>query len=335
MDTYLEIYGLSLKLDCQKEDLSKELIRPFKGAKSFENKHPTVTVSIHEENISYDRLPQAVSSFSTPRNIVFNSKEGKIIDYFGKGIVTESDDRSLYHIYSTDKNFLTETFYLLVTSAISRFCDQKGYLRIHSLGISCRDKAFIFLMPPGFGKSTLAMALLENKEYRLISDDCPLYKKKQILPFPVRIGVMDKKSIPHIPEKFVYRIDRMEFGTKYFIDLDFLNGQIEKRPLHKIVIFKTRMVLGGTPCIKKTSKSALISSLMRDAVVGIGLYQGMEFIFKNGAQEILLKIPVLIKRLIQAAGLLAQSAVYDFTLTRDTAQNTKAFKEFTDNLDFK
>jgi hypothetical protein len=330
MNIPLNIYGLSVQLECPHDDLSTELIRPFKHLKASLSE-TTITIVVHEENTDYSKFPEAVSSFSTPRNIVFTSKSSKIIDYFGKGTVIESTDHLLYHIYSKDRNFLIEAFYLITMSAFSRFCDQKNFLRIHSLGISFCDKAYLLLMSPGFGKSTLALGILKENGYNLISDDCPLYTKGFILPFPVRIGVLNKESVKYIPDKFVYHIDRMEFGSKYFIDMDFWQDKIETEPLKNIIIIKTRMILQGKAAIKRVPKSALIKPLLRDAVIGLGIYQGMEFLFSGRAHEIFLRVYVVLKRMSQALKLILKSKPYEFTLTRNTDENIRAFREFSSN----
>ncbi len=317
-------------VECPNLELISYLVRPFIFFCTAPSK-PNITITIHEGDFDYRGI-SAVSRFSTPRNIVFVSKDFKIIDYFGKGTILESNDKLSYRMYGNDKNFLAEAFYLLVISAFARFCDKKGYLRIHSLGIVSQEMAYLFLMPPGFGKSTLALNLLKESEYTILADDCPIYARGTLLPFPVRIGVLDKKAIAHIPEEFIYRIDRMEFGTKYFIDMKFWKDKIPKKPLRKIVLVRSRITLGKSAQIQKISRIAMFMSLLRDAVIGIGLYQGMEFIFSAGSFEVFLRIPVFIRRLTCAVRLLFRSTSYEITLTRDQAENVAVIKKFTSGI---
>ncbi|HSP87919.1 MAG TPA: hypothetical protein VLN45_07280, partial [Ignavibacteriaceae bacterium] len=120
----------------------------------------------------------------------------------------------------------------------------------------------------------MAMAMLSTNGFKLISDDEPIIDNAGLInPFLTRIGTLDKNKIKSIPEKFVYRIDRMEFGEKYFVDYDYWQDKIEYRPLKKSVLFLSHRLLNGEPSIQKASKGKALISLIRDAVIGVGLYQ--------------------------------------------------------------
>lgn len=328
----IDIYSLTISVRCDPDNLLNELVRPFKFFISEETGYETEII-IEQKDPPYNSFPSVKASFSTPRNIIYHSDEEKIIDYFGNGVVVQNKAESKYHIYGCDINFLTEAFYLLVISLVGQFCDKKGYLRVHALALSYNDTAVLLPLPPGSGKSTMAMAMLGINGFKLISDDEPIIKSDgSILPFPSRIGTLDKKKIQTIPEKFVYKIDRMEFGLKYFIDYDYWGDRIEKKHLKKSIIFQSNRLLNGAPSIQKASKIKILSSLIRDAVIGVGLYQGLEFIFQNSTWEILSKVRVVINRFIKAIKLASSSETYQINLSRDIEKNVETLKEFVEKL---
>jgi len=111
----IDIHGLIIKVQCEPENLSEELVRPFKYFLSKE-KVPEITISTEQKEPQYNSFPEIKSSFSTPRNIVYKHNGQKIIDYFGKGVIIEDTTESKFHIYGCDTNFLNEAFYLLVIS---------------------------------------------------------------------------------------------------------------------------------------------------------------------------------------------------------------------------
>jgi hypothetical protein len=192
------------------------------------------------------------ASFSTPRNIVYKDKDVKIIDYFGRGVVLQEDLKRVYHIYSRERNLLQEVFYLLILSVFGQFCDQKGMLRIHGLALSYHDKAVLLVMPQGGGKSTMALAMLQQEDVKYISDDDPIFDRDgHILPFPRPLGIVDQRVIKTFPEEYVYKIDRMEFGIKYFVENDYWKDRIETKPLNDIVLLTGHKILNGTPSIEK------------------------------------------------------------------------------------
>ena len=328
----IDIHGLVIKVQCEPDNLLEELVRPFKFF-LFKEKIPEIIVNIEQKDPPYNSFPGIKASFSTPRNIVYKHNGQKIIDYFGKGVVIEDRAESKYHIYGCDTNFLYESFYLLVISLFGQFCDRKGYLRVHALALSYKDTAILLPIPPGGGKSTMAMAMLNTNGFKLISDDEPVVDNSgYINPFPTRIGTLDKKKIESIPSKFVYRIDRMEFGLKYFIDYDYWQDKIEDKPLKKSILFISHRLLNGEPSIQKSSRMKALVSLIRDAVIGVGLYQGLEFIIHSSSWEILTKVRIVSKRFVKAVKLALSSGTYQINLSRNIEKNTQLLKEFIENL---
>ncbi len=328
----IDIYGLIIKCQAESTDLVSEIIRPFKYFVTDDGNH-SVNIFVKEKDPPYDTFPSIKANFSTPRNIVYKDKDCKIIDYFGKGVIVEEDKKLTYNMYSRDKNFLIEAFYLLILSLIGQFCDKNGMLRVHALALSYHNKAILLTVPPGGGQSTMALAMLQEKDFKLISDDAPIVDRYgRILPFPLRIGILDKNTIKSIPDEYVYKIDRMEFGPKYFIDCDYWKDKIEDRYLKDSILFISHRILNGNPSIRKASKRKVLAALMRDAVIGIGLYQGLEFIFQSSSWEVFSKVRIIFRRLIQAFRLTLLSKTYQIALSRDITKNALIFKEFIRNL---
>jgi hypothetical protein len=171
--------------------------------------------------------------------------------------------------------------------------------------------------------------MLQEGEVKYISDDDPLFDRRgHILPFPRPLGISDKGVIKSFPKECVYQIDRMEFGIKYFIENDYWKGGLERKPLHDIFLLSGRRILFGTPSIERCSKREILSTLIRDAVIGIGLYQGLEFIINHSTWEVLTKMTTFFKRFYLALKLAHVSKTYRFTLTNNITQNVYVLKEF-------
>lgn len=304
------------------------MVRPFNFFRA-ETGRPAVTVTAVESEPPYSSFPSVKSSFSTPRNIVFTSGDMKIIDYFGKGVVLAEDTGRSYTIYGTDPDFLQEAFYLLVLSLLGQYCDENGILRIHALTFSLNDTAVIFSAQSGGGKSTMAFSVLERDAFKLISDDEALVDRNgRVLPLPLRMGTLDEEMISSIPPEYVYHIDRMEFGGKYFIDIDYWEDKLDRRLLTKKILFTAKRLINGNPYIEKLSCFATLNSLMSAAVIGLGLYQGMEFVFNSSPGEIFSRLPVFVRRLYTALKLTATVESYRIFLGRDQAENIKMLEEF-------
>jgi len=324
----LNLHGLIINCQAQTAGLALELIRPFKYFKADKG-HPDITVIVNEVDPPYETFSPIAASFSTPRNVVYKDKNLKIIDYFGRGVVLQDDLKRVYFIYSRERNLLQEVFYLLILSVFGQFCDQKGMLRIHGLALSYHDKAILLVMPQGGGKSTMALAMLQQEDVKYISDDDPIFDREgHILPFPRPLGIVDQRVIRTFPEEYVYKIDRMEFGIKYFVENDYWKDRIETKPLNDIVLLTGHKILNGTPSIERSSKREVLFILIKEAVIGMGLYQGLEFIIGRSPWEVLSKLPTVLRRFLLALKLVRKAKTYRFALSNDIPQNTSVFKEF-------
>ena len=325
---FLSIYGLNIECIVASKEL---VLKPFLYF-TKNNVSCAIKIIIKEDDIPYHTFPAIPASFSSPRNIVYTTSDIKIIDYFGGGVVIHDIHKNIYTLYSRDRNFLMESFYLLVLSLFGQYCDTNNMIRIHALGLSYKDTAFLMPIPPGGGKSTMAFNILKDKDIKLISDDEPIYANTgKFLPFPLRIGTLNKDMLHNIPEKYVYSIDRIEFGKKFFIDCSYWEDQIEHRYLKKSVLFFTQRVLNGQSSICPTPKYPVFKSLIRDAVVGIGLYQGIEFLFSHSSLEVFQKFKIAIKRLRLALQLTQSSQTFKLTLSNDIQENTKTLRQFIKN----
>ena len=330
--TALDIHGFTVRCEADSDAFAEELVRPLRFFRR-DDASPLVTIVVHESDPPYDRLPQLEAQFSTPRNVVYRNGKLKVVDYFGKGATLYEAGSARYEIYSRDRNLLCEAFYLLVLSLLGQYCDEHGLLRVHALALSSNDRAFLLMIPQGGGKSTMAFRLLAESQMRLISDDDPIISARgEVLPFPRALGVLDRKKIADVADEHVYSVDRMEFGMKYFIDVEHWNGRIETRPITKATLFVTRRLLNGSASIVKASKRKAMASLMRDAVFGVGLYQGVEFMFSHSSWEALAKGTTVMKRMARAARLVAASDVYELTLSGNVAENCRVFQEFVGKL---
>jgi hypothetical protein len=326
------LHGLSIECTAPSAALEAQLVRPF-GLFLADTGAPEVRIAVVESAPPYDRFPVMEASFSTPRNIVYDAADLKVVDYFGNGATVEIKSERSFTIYGADPNFLQEAFYLLVLSIFGQYCDRHGMLRVHAMALSYADYAILMPIPPGGGKSTLAVAMLQQEGFRLISDDEPIVSRSgAILPFALRIGTLDKAKTATIPAEFVYSIDRMEFGLKYFIDVRYWESRLERRALEDVIYMAARRVLNGTPSIRAIPKHRVLKSLLRDSIIGVGLYQGLEFMFSHSVWGNARQLATLARRALVAWKMLRRAQTYEFVLSGDVDENRRVLGEFAQGL---
>ena len=323
-----DLHGLVVACRSGSRELATDLMRPFRYF-DRPDRAPDVTIAVELRDPPYETFPSLTASFSTPRNIVYQNHACKIIDYFGRGVVVEERAPLAYRVFSRDVNFLCEAVYLLVTALFGQHCDRTGLLRVHALALAYEDTAVLLPMPPGAGKSTLALAMLEEDGFKLLSEDDPVVDRSgAVRPFPIRIGTLDERVIRSVPSQYVYAIDRMEFGRKYFVDVEYWKDRVEHRALRDTILFVSDRILNGRPSIRPASKRTALRRLVRDAVVGVGLFQGIEFLFNHSPWEAASRAGVVSRRFIQAARLARASRTYRLALSSDVMDNARVLEAF-------
>jgi hypothetical protein len=224
---------------------------------------------------------------------------------------------------------LHEIAYLTILSRVGDALDRKGLHRLHALGVAAEGRAALFLMPSGCGKSTLGLGLMQaGAELELVSDDSPLIGRSgRVLPFPLRIGVLGGPP-PGVPEHFVQYMERMEFAPKYLVSMAAFEGSLARGDLKPELVFLAQRSLGPGCSIRRAGFVTGYGACIRHLIVGVGIYQGLEFMLRSSAVDLVKSLPAVLSRAIGAASLLARARVYTLQLGRDPALNVGTILEF-------
>lgn len=122
------------------------------------------------------------------------------------------------------------------------------------------------------------------------------------------------------------RLERMEFHPKLALELDAIAGRIEPSPQplsHLVIGCRT---LARRAELEPVRRSAAVGTLVREGVVRVGIYQGMEFVLQRGMRDVAGKLDVALTRTACCAAALARARVWRLTLGRDLERNWDALK---------
>lgn len=181
-------------------------------------------------------------------------------DYATDAGLVEGDDLDRVH----------ERLYLTALSRIGEALDRRGLHRVHALGVGDA----LILLPPGGGKSTLALRL----ELPLLSEDTPLLDRRGFLhPFPFRLGLRE----PHP--------DGRRVGSKWLLQ----SSRWASSPV------RCRHVLIGarTPGPPRLGACFALPYLVRDCLVGWGVPQVAELFLRLTPADIVAKAAIAASRL--------------------------------------
>jgi hypothetical protein len=278
----------------------------------------------------YDRFGELAATYVTPRNVVFQQEDRRVVDYFGRAVSVVDRSGTRVLVQGEDRHLVHEAAYHFLLSRIGEHLDVRGLPRIHALGLVGGQDAVAVMLPSGGGKTTLALRALREDGVRLLSEDTPLLDGRGTLhPFPLRIAV-NATDAERLPEGSVRELERMEFHPKLVLEVDAFADRIEPsaRPLRHLVI--GRRSLGRAARLEPVPRSAALGPLLREAVIGVGVYQGMEFVLQRGMRDVLGNMGIAGKRARSCAAGLARARVWRLTLGRDHERNWAAIKPLLD-----
>jgi hypothetical protein len=288
---------------------------------------PQVEVVAKRREPDWDALGPGVASFVTPRNVVYQQNGRTIVDYFGRAVsVLEGTDPARLSVQGEDEHLVHEAAYHFLTSRAGAHLDSVGLPRLHALALSGAHGAVALMLPSGGGKSTMALRALREDGVKLLSEDTALMDRRgRLHPFPLRIGV-NASDAERLPPGTVRRLERMEFHPKLALEIDAFRESIDDqpRPLRHLVIGLRS--LGRDAVLEPVSRRSALMPLLREAVVGVGVYQGMEFLLQRGLSDAVGLMPVWLTRARCSAAALSGARVWRLTTGRDHERNWAALR---------
>jgi len=286
----------------------------------------TNLIEIIDAEPDYDALPEVEASIYTPRNVVFKSAGVSYIDYQGRAIGIHNKKTNSFIIQGRDADLLYEAVYLFLLSQIGAFLDGQHMHRVHALAISIYGHAVVVLLPSGGGKSTLTLQLLKNPEVKLLSDDSPFIDVDgHVYAFPLRLGLL-KGSESEVPEEQRREIQRMEFEPKVLLNYEYFSHRVTADAKPGLILLGAR-TLSPVGRLDRVSFFKGFRAMTANCIVGIGLYQGLEFILSSSPWEILTRFGLVLSRTRNTIKFLRRSQIYKLRLGRCSESNANAVIE--------
>jgi hypothetical protein len=320
----LDVHGLRFDVRGWPE-VADEVLRDFLWFEVPDGGTPAdVVLELDQGAPNWDGYGDLTAAFVTPRNVVYQNGSHTILDYFGRASAELDRAGGRIVIRSEHPHLAHEAAYLFLLSRIGEHLDAIALPRLHALALAGPRGAICVLLPSGGGKSTLAVSALGDERVRLLAEDTPLLDTRgRVHPFPLRIGV-NPTDAERLPAGSVRRIERMEVHDKLVLDLDGFRDRVEgePQPLAELVIGQRS--LGRAGRLERIPRRAATGALLREGVVGVGVYQGMEFVLQRGMRDVFGKAGEALTRARCCAAAARGARVWRLTLGRDHASNWSA-----------
>ncbi len=292
---------------------------------------PELCIVVSREDPDYAALPPMRAQIATPRNISFRSGDTLYIDYFGRALNVCNTRTGQFQVTARDLHLAREIVFLTILSQVCARLESKGIHRIHGLGLEKDGRGCLVLLPSGGGKSTLALSILtaQNNGVRLIAEDSPLIRRDGwLLPFPLSLGVHPGRLPDGVDPRYTRLEKRMEFKAKISIDVGCFADRLVHEPVRPTAILLGHRTTGLDSRITEAARRDVVRHALMNSVVGVGLYQGMEFIFQQGLGDVVSHAARGFSRIWNNLRLIGHAKIYDFFIGRDTAKNQRTLLEF-------
>ena len=287
----------------------------------------SVMVELYDQDPPQDSLPATDAVVYTPRNVVYRSGGRRYIDYHGGALGVQEERTGNLKLYSRDPNLSYEAAYLYLLSQIGQHLDQRGMHRIHALGVEIRNRAVLILLPTGGGKSTLGLHLMKFPEVRILSDDSPfLDRQGRSFAYPLRIGLLPGWE-DSVPPQHRRVIQRMEFGPKHSVNYTFFKDRVCAWADPGLVLLGAR-TLQRDCRIEELGTLAGLRACLANCVVGVGIFQGLEFILESSGWELMKHFGTGISRFRNSAQLVRRSRVCRVHLGVDADLNARTVLDY-------
>jgi hypothetical protein len=318
---YFDVAGLRVAVAGDWPEVIRGLSLDFAWFRSEHGAAPDVTIEVERRAPDFGAYGELPAAFVTPRNVVYQEGPLTIVDYFGRAISVLDRPRNHLTVQGEDLSLVHEAAYHFMVSRVGEHIDASGLARLHALGLCGPKGAAAVLLPSGGGKSTLALKAIEDDRIKILSEDSPLIDRRgRMHPFPLRIGV-NATDAAKLPESSVRRIERMEFHPKLALELDYFRDRIEREPQPVRHLLVGRRTLGTEARLDPLPRRAALATLLREVVVGVGIYQGMEFVLQRGPGDVLRQTGAAAGRAACSAAVLRNARVWRFTVGRDSDRN--------------
>jgi hypothetical protein len=290
---------------------------------------PRVELRLHLTTFDRTALPPLGSVGLTPRNYFYAHGHTLYADYFNKAFtVYDRSTRSL-DVYTLKTAMAYEIAYLFILSQTGLHLDSIHMHRVHGLGISYRGKGCLLLLPSGGGKSTHGYKLLANPEVRILSEDSPVLDRNlRMHAFPTRIGINPADLGEPVAPEHIRTIERMEFSPKTVIDITCFEDKLELNPVRLETILIGKRFLGDHAAVRRAGRLRGFKALLTKMVIGIGLYQGLEYLMHRGTLSALKLMPTFVRRLFLAVRLCLATRIYVCEMGCNVERNVKTIEEF-------
>jgi hypothetical protein len=288
-----EVYGLGAKVRGDWPEVVEALRRDFAWfERDASGSDPTpLDVVIERKTPETDAFGPVPASLVTERNVVYRQPDRTVIDYLGRALSVLDHKTGRLVVQGEDGYYVRRAAFDFLLSRVGEHLDRRGLPRLHGLGLAGAQGGVLVTLPMGGGKTTLALRALRTDGVRFLSESSPLIDRRGYLhPFPFPLWVRtNSPEAADLPERHVRRIEGIDPDPS-LLELSAFWDRIETVPQRLRHVVLGRRVLGRAATLERLPRRAAVGPFLRDSVIGLGFFQGIEFLLRGQVRSLVERV---------------------------------------------
>lgn len=329
MKLFLNIHGLEFALTCADSRVTDEVGRQFAhfvtdGAGTAACMGMTALLRTPDPNL----IPRdAEASLITIYSTSYEHDDIVYIDYQRRGLLVYDTVGETAELYSDDVLFLATMATALITSRVRQLLPARGIHVFPWLSVSARGSAFLFLMYPGGGKTTLTLELLRSTDLALLGDTFTFVSRDgTVLPYPRSIHKRGRK-VPQIPEEVQTPFTNLIHEPRVSIDLGYIRDRFGP-PSRPTAVFLCNRIASEEPRIVEVPKWRAFVLAARQVRMKSRLQGALGHLVPPTRMSRPRSWWNAARRALAATSVLGRSDTYLLLLGHDTSRNVRVVERF-------
>ncbi|MFA5737143.1 MAG: hypothetical protein WCX70_00670 [Candidatus Paceibacterota bacterium] len=317
---YLKIFGTTVVITSPTE-ISNWIKYDYHSYLTFSSREPELVFDLFAKPGDTSPYNNLIAKGYHKDYIIYEKGNLRVIDFFSEGLSIFDKKTKKTEIYCQDLDYLYEIFYLAFESLVGESLEKKGFTRIHCLALEKDGRANILMLPPGGGKTTLALKFLEHPTIKVLTEDILLFKKGKFYGLSFRWGVRQQSS-EFAPTRLMIRRNE---HNKHLIDT--ANLKLASKATYGKIIVGIRQ-LNDACAIKPASRLFVFCRMFKPMVLGLELQQSLAYFLLGNLKDFILKSKLVLKRLESIIKISFHSQGYEVFLGNNIEKNYEILTKF-------
>jgi hypothetical protein len=277
-----DVHGLHLRVHGDWAEVVESLRRDFAWFEDSQDRGSAhIEVAISRQAPAYEPFGDVPADYVTEQHVVYRVNGRTVVDYLGRALAVLEAGRA--SIQGEDPQAVRRAAYDFLLSRTGDYLDGQGLPRVFGLGLAGRAGGVLVMLPPGGGKTTLALQALAADGVAFLSEVSPLIDVHgRLHPFPFPLWVRDSSpEAALLPDRYVRHLDGQKTDPR-LLELAAFADKIPTEPQQLRHVVLGRRSLGSGSSLHALPRREAIGPLFRQSVVGFSLVQGLSFMVRRG-----------------------------------------------------